>query len=77
MNENESKVVPDPDINAEHAGADGLLTRAGEPQPNDRLLRRGGGYHRLLRLGRVPRERVKLAGFSEAGVRRVRQVDPS
>ena len=44
------------------------LTRAGEP---GRIIAFFGGavvYHRLLRLGRVPRKRVGVAGFSAPGV---------
>ena len=47
------------------------------PSQLSRLFRRRGGYHRILRLGRFPRETLVVAGFSATGERRVRQADPS
>ena len=46
-------------------------------KPINRLFRRRGGYHCVLRLGRFPRETLVVADFSATGERRVRQADPS
>ena len=50
-----------------------------QASPSQMIAFFGGAvvYHRLLRLGRVPRKRIRVAGFSAPGVRRVRQADPS